>query len=65
MRDVYPGIDLICYGKEGRLEYDLAVSPQADPSAIRFRVDGADSVSSHRRATCLSPRSLPYVGLEP
>jgi len=25
-------------------EYDLAVSPQADPSAIRFRVDGADSV---------------------
>ncbi len=44
MREVYPGVDLVCYGNDGMLEYDLAVSPGADPSMIRFRVEGAESV---------------------
>jgi uncharacterized protein (TIGR03437 family) len=44
LREIYPGVDLVCYGKDGRLEYDLALSPQADPSQVRFRIDGADGV---------------------
>jgi hypothetical protein len=28
---VYPGIDVVYYGNQGRLEYDFMVSPQADP----------------------------------
>jgi len=37
---VYPGIDLVYYGKDGRLEYDWVVQPGADPARIRLRFDG-------------------------
>ena len=33
---VYPGIDLVYYGNHRQLEYDLVVSPGADPQTIRF-----------------------------
>ncbi|MGE0469383.1 MAG: hypothetical protein AB7L09_10110 [Nitrospira sp.] len=33
-KDLYPGIDLVYYGNEGHLEYDLVVAPGADPSQI-------------------------------
>ncbi len=42
--DVYPGIDLVYYGKEGLLEYDFVVAPGANPGRIRFRMDGARSI---------------------
>jgi hypothetical protein len=38
---VYPGIDLLYYGNQQRLEYDFVVSPGADPDRIRFRFAGA------------------------
>jgi len=41
---VYPGIDLIYYGKGGQLEYDLVVAPGADPGRIAFTFDGAERV---------------------
>ncbi len=37
-QNVYPGVDLIYYGKQGQLEYDFVVRPGADPSTIRFSV---------------------------
>lgn len=40
IRDVYPGIDLVFHGSDGRLEYDFVVSPHADANAIRLAVDG-------------------------
>jgi hypothetical protein len=42
--EVYPGIDLIYYGRQGQLEYDFVVSPGADPSAIRLALDGPDKL---------------------
>ncbi len=39
-RDVFPGIDLAVYGKQGAIEYDWLVAPGADPSAIRFTFEG-------------------------
>ena len=36
--NVYPGVDLVYYGKQGRLEYDFVVAPGADPKAIRLAV---------------------------
>ena len=42
---VYPGIDLVYYGKQGQLEYDFAVRSGADPSQIRFRLSGVERVS--------------------
>ena len=41
---VYPGIDLVLYGEQGRLEYDFVVEPGADPSAIGLEFDGAETV---------------------
>lgn len=40
-RGVYPGIDLVFYGSQGRLEYDFKVSPGADPSQAELQFDGA------------------------
>jgi hypothetical protein len=38
-RNVYPGIDLVYYGKQGgELEYDFIVAPGADPSVIGLDV---------------------------
>jgi len=38
---VYLGVDLVFYGREGRLEYDFIVAPQADPNRIEVRFSGA------------------------
>lgn len=43
-REVYPGVDLVYYGNQRQLEYDMVVAPHGDPSAIRFRVQGASSM---------------------
>ena len=34
--NVYPGIDLVFYGQDQKLEYDFIVAPGADPEAIAF-----------------------------
>jgi uncharacterized protein (TIGR03437 family) len=44
-RDIYPGIDVVYYGKDGHLEYDWIVGPGADPSKIRMIVDNADRLA--------------------
>jgi hypothetical protein len=44
-QDVYPGVNLVYYGNQQQLEYDFDVAPGADPGAIRFAVQGADSLS--------------------
>jgi hypothetical protein len=38
---VYPGVDLLFYGNQRRLEYDFTVAPGADPKIIAFAVEGA------------------------
>lgn len=40
-RSVYPGVDMVFYGQESRLEYDFVLQPGADPSAIRLQFTGA------------------------
>ncbi len=37
---LFPGIDLVFRGGNGSLEYDFVVHPGAEPSAIRFEIDG-------------------------
>jgi hypothetical protein len=39
--EIYPGVDLIFYGNQRRLEYDFVVAPGASPKAIAFDVEGA------------------------
>jgi hypothetical protein len=40
--NVYPGVNLVYYGTQGRLEYDFDVAPGIDPSVIRLGFKGAD-----------------------
>ncbi len=41
VHNLYPGIDLVYYGRPSELEYDLSVKPGADPSSIRLRLTGS------------------------
>jgi hypothetical protein len=43
-RSLYPGIDLVFYGNNRELEYDLVVSPGADPGRIKLAVEGAPKI---------------------
>jgi Dihydrofolate reductase len=40
-RNVYPGIDLLFRGNNGKLEFDFAVAPGADPKVISLAIRGA------------------------
>lgn len=44
-RNVYPGIDAIFYGTGDSLEWDLVISPGADPNNIIVNFDGAEQLS--------------------
>ena len=39
---VYPGVDLVYYGNQGRLESDYVLAPGSAPSQIGIRIEGAD-----------------------
>jgi hypothetical protein len=41
---VYPGIDLVYYGNQGKLEYDFEVAPGADPQKIALNFQRADKL---------------------
>ncbi|HSM87833.1 MAG TPA: hypothetical protein VLT16_16885, partial [Candidatus Limnocylindrales bacterium] len=43
-RNLYPGIDLVFYGNNRELEYDLVVSQGADPAQIKLRISGAKNL---------------------
>jgi photosystem II stability/assembly factor-like uncharacterized protein len=43
-KNIYPGIDVVYYGKQRELEYDLVVAAGANPKLIRFRIEGADQI---------------------
>jgi uncharacterized repeat protein (TIGR01451 family) len=43
-QSVYPGIDLVFYGRQGHLEYDFKVAPGADPAQAEMQFDGATKV---------------------
>jgi hypothetical protein len=43
-REVYRGIDLVYYGRQGELEYDFVVAPGAEARAIGLEIVGAEGV---------------------
>jgi hypothetical protein len=47
---VYPGVDLVYYGKQGKLEYDFVVQPGADPRSIQLGVVSDGQVGSRQKA---------------
>ncbi len=51
--DVYPGVDLVFYGNQRRLEYDFIVAPGADPKAIALSLEGARKLRVNSRGDLL------------
>src|SRR5262245_26428897 len=45
-KNVYAGIDLVYYGNQGQLEYDLIVAPGADPNQIHLAFEGAEPMTT-------------------
>jgi hypothetical protein len=41
---LYPGIDLVFYGRRAEVRYEFVVAPENDPAQIRVVVDNADLV---------------------
>ncbi len=41
---VYPGVDLIYYGRQGRLENDFEVAAGINPKIISWRLEGAEQI---------------------
>ena len=48
--NVYPGVDLVYYGNQGKLEYDFVVSPGADPNSIQLAINSGEQVGSRQKA---------------
>jgi uncharacterized repeat protein (TIGR01451 family) len=44
-QSVYPGIDLVFYGNQSRLEYDFRIAPGADPSQAELQFEGATKLA--------------------
>jgi len=42
--NIYPGINLVFYGNQGRLEYDFQVAPGADPAQAELEFQGAKNL---------------------
>ena len=47
--DIYPGVDLVFYGNQRKLEYDFVVAPGANPQAIRLSLEGARKLRVNAR----------------
>ncbi|WP_457601649.1 DUF7948 domain-containing protein [Hydrogenivirga sp.] len=48
-KEVYEGIDLVFYGNQRRLEYDVVVKPGTDPGMVRFRYEGVKELKVNGR----------------
>ena len=44
-RQPVPGVDLVVYGRDQQLEYDLYVAPGVDPGTIQLRLRGAHELA--------------------
>ena len=45
VQELYPGVNLVYYGNQQRLEYDLTVAPGADSGQIALHFDGVDRLT--------------------
>jgi hypothetical protein len=50
---IYDGIDLVYYGNPHQFEYDLVVSPGADPKAIAIKFEGAEKIEVDRHGSLM------------
>ena len=59
--EVYPGVDLVYYGNQGRLEYDFEIAPGADPKKISLAIAGATNATPTGR----EPEGGSFLSIDP
>ncbi len=68
-KNVYKGIDIIFYGNNRKLEYDVVVSPGVDPSVVKLVYNGIDKLDlanngdlniTHKYGRLIQKRPLVY-----
>jgi hypothetical protein len=64
LSNAYPGIDVVFYGRDRRLEYDVLVAPGADPARFGFRIDGADDVALDDRGNLVLAAGMRTMTLQ-
>src|SRR5262249_16053063 len=66
--NVYPGVDLVYYGNQGKLEYDFVVQPGANPRSIQLAINcdehGSESQSTidNRKSSIPAPLQVNAAG---
>jgi len=50
---IYPGVDMLFYGHQQRLEYDFVVAPGADPNSIALSIAGARKLETNSQGDVL------------
>ena len=61
---IYPGVDLVFYGNQGRLEYDFVIAPGADPKVIQLSLKGAQRLRVNSRGDLVLSVSGGQVALQ-
>ncbi len=62
--DLYPGIELLYYGNDRKLEYDLKVSPGANPRQITLELAGARDLQIDRNGNLTLRCGLHQLSME-
>ena len=57
-RNLYPGVDLIYRGSQGRLKSEVRVAPGADPGVIRLVDAGVEAVTRTEAGQLVRPAAL-------
>lgn len=55
--NIYPGINLVFYGHQGRMEYDFQVAPGSDPARAELEFDGARQLELNDGALVIKAES--------
>jgi beta-propeller repeat-containing protein len=61
--DLYPRIDLLYYGNQRQLEYDLVVRPGADPTRIVLDIQGAERLEVDKQGDLVLQTSVGPIRL--
>lgn len=61
---IYPGIDLVYYGNQEQLEYDLVLQAKVDPTLIRIGIQGADKIGLDKSGNLLIKTAAGTVALQ-
>ncbi len=63
-RGIYPGVDVLFYGRQQRLEYDFIVAPGADPQVIALSIAGARKLEINSQGDVLMSVASGKIALQ-